>query len=52
MAADADPLLISLVASAALTALNVALAELADTDEALLVRLHANHLATASARTP
>lgn len=51
MADDADPLLISLVASAALTALNVALTEIADTDEALLVRLHANHLTTARSPT-
>lgn len=46
LATDADPLLVSVVVSAALTALNAAHEELTDADEARLLRLHAEHLQT------
>lgn len=43
---DVDPLLVSLVASATLTALNAALEAFVDADEARLLQLHAEHLST------
>jgi hypothetical protein len=52
MAVDADPLLVSVIASAALTALNFAFDDVSDTDEARLLRLHAEHLLTARAEPP
>jgi hypothetical protein len=48
LAPGADALLLSLIASAALTALNFAFEDVGDEDEARLLRLHAEHLLTAA----
>lgn len=48
----ADALLVSVIASAALTALNFAFEDVSDADEARLLRLHAEHLLTARAPDP
>jgi hypothetical protein len=46
LAPNVDPLLVSVLASSALTALNALVEELTDADEARLLRLHAEHLQT------